>query len=315
MYHIKVLLNQKRVTFNNCKITDFNSADDFLKIVVSSYIVTAAMEILKMNTVDDNPGSNDFIQEDDWLKDTDERYDALYALSSKIANTYVDLSMEGLNNGQEDDKVLEYSCLVLSWGLLYLEFCDGIKEGDGNRVLRCWRYLFLLFKSTNRVNYCIEAFTLLAQYHFIFSQRQAHQLLWSRFVNIHGLPARNIPCDLYMEHLNRVCKDVVSHLKANKSKTALLRVGKVVGILDQIISNFNDENLITTTSGKHSVPDASRDVRKVVAVLCEENALKYKPNRCHPSFTTIIRNPLSKIDHENLISWMYVQLNNIIHGF
>lgn len=72
-----------------------------------------------------------------------------------------------------------------------------------------------------RKNYAIEAFTLLSQYHFLYSKRQAQQLLWGRFVNTHGLPARNIPCDLYMEHLNRVCKDAVNGLHANKTPDTL----------------------------------------------------------------------------------------------
>ena len=30
------------------------------------------------------------------------------------------------------------------------------------------------------------------------------QLLWSRFVNVHGLPGHNIAGDLHMEHLNHI---------------------------------------------------------------------------------------------------------------
>ena len=48
-------------------------------------------------------------------------------------------------------------------GLLYLEFCDAIKEGDGSRLLRCWSYLFLIFRATQCTDYTIEAFILLAQ--------------------------------------------------------------------------------------------------------------------------------------------------------
>lgn len=36
---------------------------------------------------------------------------------------------------------------VLSYGLMYLEFCDSMREGDGLRILRCWRYLMLFFKA------------------------------------------------------------------------------------------------------------------------------------------------------------------------
>jgi L1 cell adhesion molecule like protein len=51
-----------------------------------------------------------------------------------------------------------------------MESIDDIREGDGERILRCWRYFLLLFKATGRKNYSIEAFTLLTQYHFLYTE-------------------------------------------------------------------------------------------------------------------------------------------------
>ena len=31
-----------------------------------------------------------------------------------------------------------------------MEFVDAVREGDGKRILRCWRYFLLLFKATGR---------------------------------------------------------------------------------------------------------------------------------------------------------------------
>lgn len=51
------------------------------------------------------------------------------------------------------DRVQEYAKETLSLGLLLLEFQDdGIREGDGNRVQRCWKYFFLLFRATKPTN-------------------------------------------------------------------------------------------------------------------------------------------------------------------
>lgn len=93
------------------------------------------------------------------------------------------------------DKVQCYATELLSYGLLYTEFSDAIREGDGLRVLRCWRYLMLFFKAHRRYNYSIEAVNLLSQYHFFLTPRQAEQLLWSRFINTHGIPGRNIAAE------------------------------------------------------------------------------------------------------------------------
>ena len=81
------------------------------------------------------------------------------------------------------DSVYAYSCETLTLGLLFLEFKDGIREGDGTRVMRVWKYFLLLFKASNRKNYAIESLTLLSQYHLILPQQLAEQLKWSRFIN------------------------------------------------------------------------------------------------------------------------------------
>lgn len=39
----------------------------------------------------------------------------------------------------------EYAKEVLTHSLFYLEYKDAIREGDGIRVLRCWKYLLLFF--------------------------------------------------------------------------------------------------------------------------------------------------------------------------
>ena len=78
-----------------------------------------------------------------------------------------------------------------------------------------------------------------------------------------------------MEHLNRVCKEAILGLKANKTPQALVRVGKVVGILDSVIKNFDEDNKVGERSGKHKVASFTRDMNKIVDVLIQEKALKY----------------------------------------
>ena len=102
-----------------------------------------------------------------------------------------------------NDTVMNYANEVFSLGLFLQEFIDAVHEGDGGRILRCWKFMLLLFKGSNKTEYSIEAFNLLSQYHFIFSAWLSKQLLWSRTVNVHGQAGKNIPMDLHMEHMNR----------------------------------------------------------------------------------------------------------------
>ena len=93
--------------------------------------------------------------------------------------------------------------------MFYLYFRDAIKERDGKRVLRCWRYMF----STGRKNYAKEAFL---SHQVLLPGREVNQMLWSRFVNVQGVPGGNKPADLHNKHLNRVCKEAIKALGSNK---------------------------------------------------------------------------------------------------
>ena len=103
--------------------------------------------------------------------------------STSISHSWLD---EGDVDLHSDDHVLSYASDLLTLGLLYMEFSDAIREGDGERILRCWKYLLLIFKAARHTNYSVEAFTLLAQYYYLFSERMRKQFIWSGTVNVHG---------------------------------------------------------------------------------------------------------------------------------
>ena len=63
-----------------------------------------------------------------------------------------------------------------------------------------------MFMNSRRKNYSLESLNLLLQHDYMTPPQHAAELIWSRFINIRGLPGRNIPNDLHMEHLNRILK-------------------------------------------------------------------------------------------------------------
>ena len=93
-------------------------------------------------------------------------------------------------------------------GLLPLEFKDATREGDGDRVLQCWKY-FLYFRATGHMKYCLEALNIQSHYYYSPLPQYAEQVKWNQFINIQGLTGTNISADLYLEHLNRVHKEAI----------------------------------------------------------------------------------------------------------
>jgi L1 cell adhesion molecule like protein len=171
------------------------------------------------------------IPEDLWLQETSEREKVMDSILSKIIENYVDIQF---NTSSSDDAgqdlVLLYVKRLLSIGSIFLEFADGIREGDGDRVIRCWRYMMLIFHNADLYNYAKEAVLLLYEYQYLLSPKQAEQLKYNRFVNTSGIPGRNISADQHMEHLNRVVKNGIEALGPNKCEANIVRIGKTTGM-------------------------------------------------------------------------------------
>lgn len=296
LYQLRNLINRRNVK-KEVK-SDVNAAEDFIEIVVTGYIVSAVLSYLGMSSITDAP--NDTILSPDlWMEDDSVRKSALIDVASAIVDKHIDLSTDlgqmheesdngsaensddcgesvvddgGEGSGGQDGPVgsaYEYCREVLSLGLLYLYFKDSIREGDGTRVMVAWKYFMLIFKATKHKNYALEALTMLTQYFVILPPNLAEQLKWSRFVNVHGFPGHNISADLHMEHMNRTVKTIIDGLGSNKTDAAIVRAGKSVGPVSDILTKFDDEAGVAPISGKHADKSELNDLHQIVNQLME----------------------------------------------
>ena len=200
---------------------------------------------------------------------------------------------------------MEYAKEVFSLGMLYMEFHDAIKEGDGLRVLRCWKYLLLIFKASQRKNYSIEAFNFLCQYFFYLSPQLSQQLLYSRFINVQGRVSCNIPRNLHIEHLNRTVKETLQHLGANKTEHTIVRSSKCSQLLTSLLSNFDTTTGLTEVSGAHARASERNDVERMVSVLCSNSVFCEVGRRSHGPFENFkSNNRIMTLDIAKLKEWM-----------
>ena len=75
-----------------------------------------------------------------------------------------------------EDGVFNYALAVLGNGLLLLELKDAIREGDGLRILRCWKVMLMYFTYAGHRNYQHEAFYTLSLVNAIASPQVASQI-------------------------------------------------------------------------------------------------------------------------------------------
>ena len=176
------------------------------------------------------------------------------------------------------DGVFNYARAVLNDGLFLMAFRDAIHEGDGVRILNCWKFMLTYFFSSGHKKYALEAFYLLAYVHAAASPRLAHQMTWSRTANTCGGQGRNIPIDLLMEHLNRQLKDSILGLGANLTEKTIVNSSKSLkGVMD-VCSNFDQICLLKPESIHHTKKGTKGDRDMILQELVSKSdVFQYTP--------------------------------------
>ena len=225
----------------------------------------------------------------------------LHEVSKRVVDNYV-LILPSESFIASDTTYL-YACEVLTLGLLWYHYLDATREGDGDAIMMLWKFLLLAFKAAGRTNYSNEAAILLLQYNFLFSKRKAAQLKYSRFVNTKGREGCNMPCDLYMEHLNRRLKGVIRHMGSNIQPPSLVRAAKSIGVVHEICSLLEKEVRGKAESDRYLAPSFTKDFTLLLDELTNCEVFKKKAKRRHPSFR-FKHGLLEQFDKEKLLDWL-----------
>ena len=208
------------------------------------------------------------------------------------------------------DTVHNYAKVLCHYGALTLEFVDARQEGDGERVCRCWKLFILHFYDNGRTKYSWEALRLQFQLQCL-PCNVSQQIKWNRFVNIHGGLGRNIPCDLYNEHVNKLFKEVISNMGANLTDIAMQRTARAVTTLHYIRTNFEKVSGVPMTIRAHSTRPDDDDVLRVATVITRDRILDVIPGRHHSSHM-IPANPLAKLKKVSLTAWINQKIQHAI---
>lgn len=169
---------------------------DLLETVATGHWIACACDILGISSPD-----ADIILPANLKSSTDsEKLLFVYNIARQVVDqlTLVDLAFiaqDGSTTPEDDDKVFNYTRTLCHFASLMMEFRDAWAEGDGDRVVRCWKIFLPHFVQDGRRKYALEALRLQFQVNAVLSPNLAHQVKWHRFVNTKGGLGRNIPCD------------------------------------------------------------------------------------------------------------------------
>ena len=283
-----------------------DAAIEFFQTVVNGYWLACACEILGISGIDDSVHLPPEIQHGT----PSQKLIYVRNIARKIVDrlTLVDSGFFGgeVETADSDDRVHNYTRVLCHYGALVTEFRDAWAEGDGERIVRCWKLFLPHFKVSGCSKYALEALRLQIQLQ-VLSPNLAHQLKWHRFVNTQGGIGKNIPCDLYNEHVNKLIKTIIQNMGSNLTEQSLQRAVRCVSPLSAICKHFDAICHVPVTTTAHSSKSDMPDTAKVVSIVLQQNLLKEIGVRCHRSFPNMSLNPLDKWKKKDTEMWVKVK--------
>ena len=220
-------------------------------------------------------------------------------------------------NPEPKDDIYDYHCGFMNMALLLRNFMGAIKEGDGERIIRCIKMFLLHFKQdgSGSTKYALEALFHLFQLFALLSPRLAERLKWNRTVNNKGCLGCNVAMDLALEHDNHLIKDMIRGLGANISEASVRRICRAFFILKAFLEQVDLEMKVKKISGEHTKKSAKQDLHKLVQTLHEQNVFEQQATR-EPmsSFPDCPRDYLQLLDPKGLFSWINDHKRNVKLG-
>ena len=150
----KGTLQQLRHLINRTNVpprpkNNMNSADDFIQVVLIGHVIAVALTHFGMQNLDDVPTHEDLQKMDDDSNATAKQR-CFHQVLMNMLRPHINLfttNCFGNNSASAADRVRTYACELLSLGLLYSEFKDSIREGEGERVFLCWKFFLPILKA------------------------------------------------------------------------------------------------------------------------------------------------------------------------
>lgn len=211
---------------------------------------------------------------------------------------------EDLNKKISDDKY-DYGTLTLSLGLLLRDADDAVKEGDGERLCRVWKFLTFLYRVTGNNKYALVGLRLTACQIGLLTPRRAHQLKWNRFAASKSGPGKRKSRDLRLENNNLVAKNQIRALGfPNINPESIIKTTKSTGNMEKLLNNFLEKLQLTKRSTKNSNKSRQNVFNRVLNQVHVQAAIfDYTPGRKFDSFTPA--GPVFKqIDRKQLHKWI-----------
>jgi len=205
-------------------------------------------------------------------------------------------------NNKDNDHILAYQKALLTFNLTLRNINDCIREGDGERLIECYKFALLCFRNFGHTKYAKAVLKLI--FEIKSNPDKAFRLIWGRFVNNSGMIGKNISLDLHLEHLNKFLKELLMSLRSNLNENNADRISKSVRNTSLIVENV-EKNLVAQ-SKQHSknTHDAFADVKRLSMEYKKSKVFVCSEGREYESFPKFNEDIFYNMDTTALFKWL-----------
>lgn len=143
---------------------DVNASVDFLETVVKGHWLACACDVLGIGSLNDPLTIPQH-------KCENEKKAFIESIARKVVDQVgvVDSAFLACGTTDTNDKVYNYARVLCHHGSLVMELQDAWREGDGERVMRCWKLALPHFQAMKRTKYSLEALRVQFQANAVLS--------------------------------------------------------------------------------------------------------------------------------------------------
>jgi len=204
------------------------------------------------------------------------------------------------------DDVFDYNCALLAYGYMFFSFFDAIKEGDGARIIRQYKYFMLYCKAdgTHSTKYALECHYQLFLVYSLLTPRDSERFVWNRSVNNHGKKGCSISFDESTEHSNNFVKQCIRNLGPNISEAAVSRLCKAESSTRLMLEKLDKTLNQFSKSGSHSETSESKDLDELIKKVAVFKPFSELEGRKYAHFLEFKRDTREDLDVSDLYCWI-----------
>ena len=207
---------------------------------------------------------------------------------------------------EKEDFIFNYGCLHIALGVMLRNAEDSVKEGDGERLIRVWKFLTYIFRMKGHNKYALAGLRIIASVEGLLTPRQAHRLTWNRFAGRKEGRGTRISRDLRVEQINKISKEEIRALGfPNINEESVVSATRATSAIDEMQQQTKQDLGMSSRSGHHSNKRSIKTFQCILEQIHRKvKMFQFTPGREFLVSPNLGREIFANLSPKSLQSWI-----------